>query len=177
MLSPDIVLLFDAVALSITAAVVDVRQRRIPNWLSYSGMLLGVAQRCFYFKWNGLASAVAGILMAGGIMLVFYIVRAMGAGDVKLMAAIGSIVGVRDVVPVLLGTAIFGGVLALAYALYRKRLGATLKNVGSVLHFHSWGGLHAHPDLNLGNPETLRMPYGLAIAAGTLYSFVAICWR
>jgi prepilin peptidase CpaA len=159
------------------AAVVDVLQHRIPNWLTYSGILAGFALRSLYFRWNGLAGAVTGSLVAGGIMLVFYIVRAMGAGDVKLMAAIGSLVGPSQGIRVLVATTIFGGVLGLAYAVYRRRAGITLKNVGSVLRFHSWGGLHAHPELNLDNPSALRMPYGLAIAAGTLYSFVAMCWR
>jgi prepilin peptidase CpaA len=176
-LSPDSFLLFDAVALAIVAAVVDVRERRIPNWLTYSGILLAVALRFLYFRWNGLASAIAGTIVAGGIMLVFYVVRAMGAGDVKLMAAIGSLVGPSQAITVLLATAIFGGVLAFAYAIYRKRAGSILRNVASVLRFHSWGGLHVHPEINLDNPSALRMPYGLAIAAGTLYPFVAMCWR
>ncbi len=110
-------------------------------------------------------------------MLVFYAVRAMGAGDVKLMAAIGSLVGVGHTGVVLLATAICGGVLAIGYAVYGRRVGATLRNVGSVLRFHAWAGLQAHPELNLDNPTTLRMPYGLAIAAGTLYACLAVWWR
>jgi len=110
-------------------------------------------------------------------MLVFFMVRAMGAGDVKIMAAIGSFVGPRDAVTVLLATAICGGVLAIAYALYRRRMVSTLKNVGSVLRFHAWAGVQAHPELNLDNPTALRMPYGLAIALGTLYAFAAVWWR
>src|SRR5271157_907048 len=168
-MNPDIFLVFDAVALAITAAVLDVEQHRIPNWLNYAGVLLGLTLRCVYFGWRGLGTAVAGALMAGGIMLVFYGVRAMGAGDVKLMAAIGSLVGPRRAVVVVLATAIFGGVMALFYAAYRGRMGTTLRNVGSVVRFHAWGGMQAHPELNLDNPAALRMPYGLAIAAGTLY--------
>ena len=59
----------------------------------------------------------------------------------------------------------------------RRRLVATLKNMGSVLIFHSWSGLKTHPELNLDNPSALRMPYGLAIATGTLYAFLTIWWR
>ena len=46
-----------------------------------------------------------------------------------------------------------------------------------MLRFHAWAGLQAHPDLNLDNPATLRMPYGLAIALGMLYTFLAMWWR
>jgi prepilin peptidase CpaA len=166
-----------ALALAISGAVLDVQERRIPNWLTYPGIGLGVALRGLLWGWKGLGSAVAGCLLVGGIMFLFYAVRAMGAGDVKLMAAIGSLVGPGHAVVVLLATAICGGVLAIAYALYSRRMVATLRNVGSVLRFHAGAGLQAHPELNLDNPATLRMPYGLAIAAGTLYAFLAMCWR
>ena len=173
----DLFLLSFALVLAVIAAIVDVQQHRIPNWLTYPGIALGLALRAVFFGWKGLASALEGCLLAGGIMLVFYLVRAMGAGDVKLMAALGSIVGPQHAVVVLLATAIFGGLLGIAYAIYRGRIGSTLKNVGSVLRFHAWAGLQAHPDLNLDNPAALRMPYGLAIALGTLYAFAAVWWR
>jgi prepilin peptidase CpaA len=129
------------------------------------------------FGWKGLGGAAVGCLFAGGILFLFYAVRAMGAGDVKLMAAIGSLVGPKNTLVVLLATAISGGVLGLVYAIYRRRVGSTLRNVGSVLRFHAWAGVQAHPELNLDNPAALRMPYGLAIAAGTLYAFLAMWWR
>jgi len=173
----DLTVLSIALALATTAAVVDVQKHRIPNWLTYPGIVLGVVLRWALFGWNGLGAAVAGCLFMGGIMFLFYAVRAMGAGDVKLVAAIGSVVGPRHAVVVLLATGVCGGVLAIVYALYRRRFTATLRNVGSALRFHAWAGLHAHPELNLDNPATLRMPYGLAIAAGTLYTFLAIWWR
>ena len=93
------------------------------------------------------------------------------------MGAIGSLVGLGHTGVVLLATAVCGGVLAIGYAVYRRRVGATLRNVGSVLRFHSWAGLQPHPELNLDNPATLRMPYGLAIAAGTMYACLAVWWR
>ena len=173
----DNFLLFDALALAGAAAVLDVQHHRIPNWLTYPGIIMGVLLRSVFFGWKGLSSAVAGCLLAGGIVFVFYAVRAMGAGDVKLLAAIGSLVGPSHVIVVLLATAICGGMLAIGYAIYSRRMGATLKNVGSVLQFHTASGLQTHPEINLDNPSALRMPYGLAIAAGTLYSFLGTWWR
>jgi prepilin peptidase CpaA len=173
----DLLLLLTALALAIIAAISDVQHHRIPNRLTYPGIALGVVLRGLLFGWKGLISAITGCLVAGGVMFVFYVVRAMGAGDVKLMAAIGSLVGLGHTGVVLLATAVCGGVLAIGYAVYGRRVGATLKNVGSVLRFHSWAGLQPHPELNLDNPATLRMPYGLAIAAGTLYACLAIWWR
>jgi len=170
-------LLLIALALATAAAVLDLQQQRIPNWLTYPGIGLGLVLRGVLFGWKGLGGAVVGCLFAGGILFLFYAVRAMGAGDVKLMAAIGSLVGPKNTPVVLLATAISGGVLGLVYAIYRRRVGSTLRNVGSVLRFHAWAGVQAHPELNLDNPAALRMPYGLAIAAGTLYAFLAVWWR
>jgi prepilin peptidase CpaA len=176
-MNPHLFLRFDALLVAAIAAVIDVRQHRIPNWLTYPGIVMGIVLRWSFFGWRGLGSAVAGCVLAGGIVFLFYLVRAMGAGDVKLLAAIGSLVGPSDGVVVLAATAISGGVLALFYVMFRRRLGATLRNVGSVLTFHSWNGLRAHPELNLDNPSALRMPYGLAIATGTLYAFLTTWWR
>ena len=176
-MNTELFLLFDALAVAVAASVIDVQQRRIPNWLTYSAIVMGLLLRAYYFGWKGMLTAVSGCLLAGGIVLVFYAVRAMGAGDLKLLAAIGSLVGPHYTVIILLATAIAGGVLAIIYAAYRGRMRATFSNVGSVMKFHAWGGLQAHPELNLDNPDTLRLPYGLAIAAGTLYAFVTTCWR
>jgi prepilin peptidase CpaA len=172
-LNPDLFLLFDALAVAIAAAVMDVQQHRIPNWLTYPAILAGVLLRSFYFGWHGFLAALGGCLLAGGAVSLFYMLRALGAGDLKLLAALGSLVGPHHAIYILLGTGIAGGVLAFIYAAYRGRLRATLSNVGSVLKFHAWAGLQAHPELNLDNPNALRMPYGLAIAAGTLYAVIA----
>ena len=173
----ELFLLFDALALAVAAAVMDVQQHCIPNWLTYPGMALGVVLRWLFFGWKGLGSALTGCLLAGAIVFLFYMIRAMGAGDVKLLAAIGSIVGPSHAVVVLLATAVCGGVLAIVYAVYSRRVGETLRNVGAVLQFHSSSGIQAHPEFNLDNPSALRMPYGLAIAAGTLYTFLGTWWR
>jgi prepilin peptidase CpaA len=171
-------LLFDAVAVAVAAAIVDVQQHRIPNVITYPAMLAGVLLRTYCFGWKGLLSAVGGFLLAGGIVFVFYAVRAMGAGDLKLLAALGAIVGPRYAVNIIIATGIAGGVLALVYVAYRGQMRATLSNVGAVMKFHAWGGLQAHPELNLDNPAALRMPYGLAIAAGAVYTFVApLLWK
>ena len=176
-MNPDLLLLFDALAVATAAAVMDVQQHRIPNWLTYPVMLAGVLLRSYYFGWNGLLTALGGCLLVGAIVFLFFAVRAMGAGDLKLLAALGSLAGPRYAISILLASAIVGGVLALVYTAMRGRTRETLTNVGSVMKFHAWGGLQAHPEINLDNPAALRMPYGLAIAAGTLYTFAVAIWR
>jgi len=104
---------------------------------------------------NGLLIALLEAWTGGRNLL--YVVRAMGAGDVKLAAALGSLLGPGDAMVMLLATAISGGVLAVVYALYRRRIRATLPNVGAALQFHAGSGLRIHPDLNLDNPVALRI--------------------
>jgi len=176
-MNADVLLGFDALAAAVTAAIVDARERRIPNWLTYPTIATGVVLRGCFYGWRGVGTAVAGCLFAGGTVFLFYLVRVMGAGDVKLLAAIGCLLGPLDAVVVMAATAIAGGVLALIYVFVRQRFGATLRNTGIVLWFHCARRLQPHPELNLDNPVALRMPYGLAIATGTLYAFLAICWR
>ncbi len=172
---PSLVLI--ALMMAITAAVWDVRQHRIPNWITLPGIVVGMVLRSVLLGWKGLGSAVTGCLLAGGILFLFYVVRAMGAGDVKLMAAIGSLVGPSQVIDIVLATAIFGGAIGVVYALYHGRMWSTIKNVGSILKFHALAGVQPHPNFNLDNPEVLRVPYGLAIAMGTLYVYLLMWWR
>jgi prepilin peptidase CpaA len=70
---------------------------------------------------------------------------------------------------VLIATALAGGVLALGLMLFHKQAVATLRNVGALFRFHILSGLTPHPEINLQNPQALRVPYAVAIAAGTVY--------
>ena len=171
-MTSNVVLLFDALAIALAAAVLDAQQHRIPNWLTYPTIAGGLLLRIYYYGWQGLLTALGGSLLAFALVFVFYAVHALGGGDLKLLAALGSMVGPHNVIDILVATGIAGGILALIYSAYRGRIRVTLLNVGSLMRFHAWAGLHSHPDLNLDNPDALRMPYGLAIAAGTLYAFI-----
>src|SRR5690242_16485700 len=83
--------------LVLCAAFTDARTRRIPNWLTVSGVLAGVALNTFmYGGLPGLWFSLKGLAVGFGVYLLLHLVRAMGAGDVKLMAAVGSIAGAAD---------------------------------------------------------------------------------
>jgi prepilin peptidase CpaA len=98
----------------------------------------------------------------------------MGAGDVKLVTAAGCIAGLPHTGYLLILTALAGGVMALALVLYRGRLKATILNIGALAVHHRHEGLAPHPELNVGNAEALRLPYALAIAAGTALMFFVL---
>ena len=158
-----------AVTVAVTAAMIDIRQRRIPNRLTYPMMVFGLGAQSMLYGWKGLLSAGLGGLVFGGVFFVFYLVRAMGAGDVKLAAALGCIVGLVPSLQVMFATAMAGGVLAIVHVIFSGRLLATLRNTFTVVVFHARFGLRGHPVVNLDNPAAARMPYGLAFAVGTLY--------
>ena len=155
----------------------DVATRRIPNWLTYSGMLVAIAGRSVLQGWHGLGSALAGGLIGGGIFLVFFLLHAMGAGDVKLITAIGCLAGPASAFQIVLATAIAGGIFAVILSLWQGRLRTVLVNVVDLIKFHAVAGAEVHPTLNLSNPQAARLPYGVAIATGVLYSVVAFYRR
>lgn len=156
---------------ALVAAVFDVRFHRIPNWLTYSGMLAALAARLTFLGMPGLVSGLVGGLFAGGIFLLFFMVRAMGGGDVKLIAALGTLVGWPVAVELLIATAMAGGLLAIGFMIFQGKVSSTLRNLGAVLKHHATQGVRQHPSVNLDNPEAARMPYGLAMAAGALFCF------
>jgi prepilin peptidase CpaA len=157
--------------------VTDVMTRRIPNKLTYLGMSVAICGRFLLQGWHGLGSALAGGLIGGGAFLVFFLIHAMGAGDVKLIAAVGCFAGPSVALQIVLASAIAGGIFAIIYALWKGRLRTVLANTGELVKFHVAAGAEVHPSLNLSNPQALRMPYGVAIAAGVAYSVVALYCR
>jgi prepilin peptidase CpaA len=115
-----------------------------------------------------LADAASAALLAGLVFLMFYLAGGMGAGDVKLMAASASIVGLSALGTLLIFTGLAGGLLAVGVSVTRGVLRQTLANTWAVAAHHRLNGLSAHPELNLRNTETIRLPYALPVAAGCL---------
>lgn len=163
--------------LILAAAVFDVRYRRIPNWLTVGGVVLGVALNTAIGRPEaGLGFAMEGLALGFGIYLALYAVHAMGAGDVKLMAAVGAFAGPTNWFGIFLVTAIAGGIMAFLLAILRGRLKRTFWNVGFILSEMR----HARPahlgreELDVRSPKSLGLPHGAVIAIGTIF-FLAIC--
>ena len=83
----------------------------------------------------------------------------------------------RKVFEIVLAAAIAGGVFAIVHSVWHGRLRTVLANTGSLIRFHATVGAEEHPSLNLSNTQAARMPYGVAIAAGVLYSVLAFYCR
>ena len=174
----DKYLLLCALAIASVGAVKDFRGHRIPNWLTYSGLGAALVVRTGLGGWTELRGGLAGMLLAGGIFLLLFLIGGLGGGDVKLMAAVGAWVGMAQVGILLVISAIAGGLLAIGYVLVHKRLFESLRNVVELVRHHLTEGFAPHPTLNVQQESTLRLPYGLAIAIGTFYCVGnAFWWR
>lgn len=170
-INPEFVYPAAASVCAAMGSITDVRSRRVPNLLTGPAMLAGLALHFAFGGWHGMLLAAAAGSICGAIFLVFFIAGGMGAGDVKLITAIGCLVGMSNIVSVLALTAIAGGVMAVGLAVARGQLKQTLFNVGALASHHTTQGLKPHPELNVLNKNTLRLPYALAIAAGTIITF------
>jgi prepilin peptidase CpaA len=158
------------------AAVYDVRYRRIPNWLSVSGVVFGLALNTFLYQgWPGLRLSLGGLAAGFGVYFALYTLRAMGAGDVKLMAAVGAIVGWQDWFGTFLITAIIGGLMALILVATKGRVKKTLWNVGFILSEMRSGrpAYMRKEELDVRSPRALGLPHGAVIAVGTIF-FLAL---
>lgn len=167
-LQPELTYPATAAACALISSVFDVRSRRIPNFITMPAFLFGLALHLALGGWSQLFTALAAGIICGLVFLVFYLAGGMGAGDVKLIMAVGCIAGLSHVAYLLVLTALSGGAMAIALAVARGRLQQTLTNVGALASHHGHEGLQPHPEINLSNSETLRLPYALAIAGGSL---------
>jgi prepilin peptidase CpaA len=159
-------------ALLIAAAVSDSKSGRIPNWLVFGGALYAVFYNGFFPLYQGdigILFALGGLAVGLTAFLPAYVFRILGAGDVKLVAMVGAFLGPWSTVGAVLSTLIAGGVLAVAYALWGGRLGRMLHNLaiifrGTVLTLSTGTSGTVTTD----GPSAGRMPYGVAIAVGTI---------
>jgi prepilin peptidase CpaA len=158
------------------AAIFDTRYRRIPNWLVLAGLVIGIA-------WNVSASGLSGLARASeglglGFILYFplYLIRARGAGDVKLLAAVGAVTGPRNCLWIFLLTAVLGGIIAVVLLAFRGRVRHTFFNVGWIIRdlLHLRAPYRSSEELDVTTTKGLRLPHGAMIAVGALaFIFIA----
>jgi prepilin peptidase CpaA len=158
------------VCLVLVAAIYDLRFRRIPNWVSLSGIVLGLGCNTLLLGWPGVRGASLGLLCAVAVYVPLYLVRGMGAGDVKLMAAVGAIAGPEGWLQIFLATALIGGVVSLLVIASKHRFRQTLGNVGIIatdlLRFRAPAKTDSRLDFR--HKDAIRLPHGAAIAGGSI---------
>jgi prepilin peptidase CpaA len=166
--------------LVLPAAVFDYRERRIPNWLVLTGLLMGIAMNSFLTydtpsMTTGLVFSLEGLGLAFVVYFPLYLLRGMGAGDVKLMAAVGAIVGPALWLWILFFTAVLGGITAAIVVLSKGRVHRTLQNLWMILVSIRYGQAPyaTNPELDVTTDQGVRLPHGVVIAVGATGFVVA----
>jgi len=159
------------------AGWIDGRTRRLPNWLTVSGFLAGLTLHSFASGWQGAALALKGAGLGLAVLLPLVLLRAVGAGDWKLMGAVGALVGPWMLWFVLFASVLVAGLMAVFLMVRAGRVRQTFRNIGLILMGFLTFGIRAHPEISLDNPGLLKLPFGVAAAIGTLICFVAAHWR
>lgn len=169
----------------------DVKSRKIPNRLVFSGALAGLALHGLLpagagfitppLGGLGVLSSLAGLGIGLATLLPMYALGAMGAGDVKLMAMVGAFLGPQGVIISALLSMVAGGLLAITVSMWNGNLVQVLTNtyqllIGSLMHTLSGAGVR----IDAPAVATGKLPYAIAIAAGTLIYIVLVitkAWR
>lgn len=150
------------------AGVLDWRYRRIPNWLTVTGLVAGLAANTILGRWQGLKFALLGVLLGLGLLLPFVLLRSLGAGDWKLAGALGACLGPRQLLSVLIGTIFVAGAMALGLVIWKGRLKRTLVNIAHLL-----GALFSlrmpGSEVSLDDPQATRIPFGVAMALTVVF--------
>lgn len=152
------------------AVYTDWRWHRIYNWLTFPAMGLGLLLSLVMGGVPGLLSSLAGAGLAAGVFLLLYLFAKMGAGDLKLMVAIGAWLGYPLIVVTMIDVALAGGVIALLFALRYGALWPVLRNLYYFLLAMFTPG--AKPESMLSKSALPPFPYGVAIAVGTLLAML-----
>ena len=154
-------------ALVCTAAWWDFSTHRIPNWLTVSGLAVALLLRALV-GFGSLALGLEGLGLALAVSLALYALRAIGGGDVKLLAAVGAFFGFPRAISALALMAVLGGAFALLSMVRRGLLPLLIFNTVDLVK--SWRTLGRGGEVRtLDSPGALTIPYGVPIAVGTLF--------
>ena len=156
----------------LAACITDFRSRRIPNALTFGASVAAFAFWAASDGLPGLGFSLAGWLVGCLLFLPVFLLRGMGGGDVKLLAALGAWAGAGTTVWIALYGAVAGGVLAIVVTLASGYLGTMVRNVWGLLMFWRIAGVQPHPELTLATAVGPRLPYAFPITAGA----VAVLW-
>ena len=158
------------IPMAIIITYMDVRYRRIPNKLVLVTLTGGIVLNTAFDGVHGLVVSLGGFAVAFGIMFVFHAFGTMGAGDVKLFAAIGAIAGISLVLPTFLVVALTGGVLAIVQMVYSGRVRTTM--FGVMQFFYGLLPGQTVPRFDIPADRSYTLPYAVPICFGSLLAFL-----
>jgi len=158
--------------LTFLAAATDWRTRKIPNWITVPGIVAGITLRSVISGWPGTKASLEGAGLALALLLPLVLLRALGAGDWKLMGAIGAFLGPMLFLFILFGSIFASGLMSAIHMIKTKRVKETLKNIVELVRGFVVFGFQPNPNISLDNPKLLKIPFGIAVAASTAVCFV-----
>jgi prepilin peptidase CpaA len=160
---------------AVVAGWTDWRSRRIPNWLTVPALFLGIGVNTLALGWAGAKDSLLGAGLGLGLLLPFVLLRSLGGGDWKLVGALGAFLGPTRLIAVLVVTVLAAGVMAVILIVWKRRIGQTARNLlhmlASMFTLHLPG-----PDLSLDNPDSLKVPFGVAVAVAVVLYTVRQAW-
>lgn len=170
MLSPEnIALAMILIPMAIMISYMDIRYRRIPNQLVLLTLIGGIAVNTITRGSGGLFASLGGFGLAFALMFFLHVFGTMGAGDVKLFAAIGAVSGLKLVLPSLFVVAVTGAVFATVKMVHARRVTTTM--LGVVQFFIGLlPGQHV-PRFEIPHDRSHTLPYALPICFGSLLAF------
>ena len=154
------------IVLVVSAAIIDVRSQRIPNYLTMPGWGIGLMYHVLASGKDGLIFSLSGLILGICVLLLFYFLGGMGAGDVKLMGAIGALLGWEGVLKAFLFSALVGGLYSIAAMARAGVLRKFIKNICETFRDFFLTQSISYVPLNC----KLKVCYGLPIAIGTVLS-------
>ncbi len=159
---------------SLVAALWDIKSRRIPNWLTLPLFVAGLLQAAMFSGWDGLKSSLFAVIVLALPYILLFLFAGGGAGDAKLMAAVGAWLGLQSGVVALVWISVFAVILALLKAISARRFFEVLSNLRvmmlSFMFFAATRGRvkYARGMETADDKAALTLPYGPAIFAGLL---------
>ena len=162
--------------LTATAAVTDLRYHKIYNGTTYPGIIMALAVNSFKNGWDdgypGLKDSLLGFAVCGGLMLVSYVFFSIGGGDVKLIAMVGTFLGLEKGVEVVLWTFVLGGAAGLMMLIWRvgvlRLVAGTVRHMLWSLRLVSW--------LPLSDAERRQLQPALYLAPSAVIAVVIVCF-
>jgi len=157
-------ILFASTYLAIIS-IIDARSSKIPNKITISFFILALTYNIIFSGWGGLGFALAGTASGLGLLLPIFLLGGMGAGDVKALAALGALMGPKDILQIFLYMGIVGGVIGLMYFVVSGRLTFLLSYISQ--RFKEYYFFKDIQPFKAGKGESgIRFPYAIAIAFG-----------
>ena len=159
--------------LSLSSATVwDLKTNKIPNAITLTSVLIGILVNSYLGGLVGLGHSLAGTFVGIFLLIIPFALGGIGAGDVKLLAAVGALNGAQFVLFTFLYGAIAGGLIALGIVIVRGQLYSILLNIAWTLRNFSVNIFKAGAQRQPSPSSGIRFPYGIAILIGTLATYL-----